>query len=219
MSLTKIPIALLADGTDGNIISFDASGNPVAVATGNDGQALTSGGAGAAPAFATVSVAPWTYGTQIADSGNNSEEFTGIPSTATDIDLFFNLMSFTGTVSATVVLGDGGGYETGSYSGDSFAIEGGNINQVTHPTSSFTFRTANGQANAFNGIIRVRRMDTSGFVYMTRHQLVINSSITTSIQGGGSKTLSAVLDRIKISGGTFDGNSTFQVRYRQEKLT
>ena len=35
MSLTKIPIALLADGTDGNIISFDASGNPVAVATGS----------------------------------------------------------------------------------------------------------------------------------------------------------------------------------------
>mgnify|MGYP001317910309 CR=1 FL=1 len=109
MSLTKIPIALLADGTDGNIISFDASGNPVAVATGSSGQALTSAGAGSPPAFAAVSVDPWTYGTQIVDSGNNSEEFTGIPSTATDIDLFFNLMSFTGTVSATVVLGDGGG--------------------------------------------------------------------------------------------------------------
>ncbi len=218
MSLTKIPIALLADGTDGNIISFDASGNPVAVATGSSGQALTSAGAGSPPAFAAVSVDPWTYGTQIVDSGNNSEEFTGIPSTATDIDLFFNLMSFTGTVSATVVLGDGGGYETGSYSGDSFAIEGGSINQVTHPTSSFTFRTANGAGDSFNGLIRVRRMDTSGFVYMTRHQIVINGSITTSIQGGGSKTLSAVLDRIKISGGTFDGNSTFQVRYRQEIL-
>ncbi|MDP6583498.1 MAG: hypothetical protein QF535_02500, partial [Anaerolineales bacterium] len=36
---------------DGNIISYDASGNPVAIATGNDGQILTSAGAGAPPAF------------------------------------------------------------------------------------------------------------------------------------------------------------------------
>jgi hypothetical protein len=51
MSLTKIPINIMADGTDGNIISFDASGNPVAIATGSDGQVLTSTGAGSPPAF------------------------------------------------------------------------------------------------------------------------------------------------------------------------
>ena len=42
----------MAAGTDGNIISYDASGNPVAVATGNAGQILTSAGAGAPPTFA-----------------------------------------------------------------------------------------------------------------------------------------------------------------------
>ena len=41
----------MAGGTDGNIISYDASGNPVAIATGNDGQVLTSTGAGSPPAF------------------------------------------------------------------------------------------------------------------------------------------------------------------------
>ena len=46
-----ITLAKMASGTDGNIISFDASGNPVAIATGNDGQVLTSAGAGAPPAF------------------------------------------------------------------------------------------------------------------------------------------------------------------------
>jgi hypothetical protein len=46
-----ITLAKMASGTDGNIISFDASGNPVAVATGTDGQVLTSAGAGAPPAF------------------------------------------------------------------------------------------------------------------------------------------------------------------------
>ena len=47
-----VTLAKMAPGTDGNIISYDASGNPVAVATGNAGQILTSAGAGAPPTFA-----------------------------------------------------------------------------------------------------------------------------------------------------------------------
>ena len=46
-----VTLAKMAAGTDGNIISYDASGNPVAIATGNDGQVLTSTGAGSPPAF------------------------------------------------------------------------------------------------------------------------------------------------------------------------
>jgi len=46
-----VTLAKMASGTDGNIISYDTSGNPVAVATGNDGQVLTSAGAGAIPTF------------------------------------------------------------------------------------------------------------------------------------------------------------------------
>jgi hypothetical protein len=47
-----ITLAKLAGGTDGNIISFDASGDPVAVVTGDAGQVLTSAGTGAPPTFA-----------------------------------------------------------------------------------------------------------------------------------------------------------------------
>ena len=46
-----ITLAKMAGGTDGNVISYDASGDPVAIATGNDGQVLTSTGAGSPPAF------------------------------------------------------------------------------------------------------------------------------------------------------------------------
>ena len=46
-----ITLAQMASGTDGNIISYDTSGNPVAVATGTSGQVLTSAGAGAVPTF------------------------------------------------------------------------------------------------------------------------------------------------------------------------
>jgi len=49
----QVTLAKMAGGTDGNIISFDASGDPVAIATGSDGQVLTSTGAGSPPAFET----------------------------------------------------------------------------------------------------------------------------------------------------------------------
>ena len=60
-----ISLPKLTDGTDGNLISYDASGNPVAVATGNDGQVLTSTGAGSPPVFENAS------GTTINNNADN----------------------------------------------------------------------------------------------------------------------------------------------------
>ena len=45
----------LKAGTDGELITWDASGNPAAVAVGSSGQVLTSGGTGVAPTFQTSS--------------------------------------------------------------------------------------------------------------------------------------------------------------------
>jgi len=67
----------MASGTDGNIISYDASGNPVAVATGSSGQVLTSAGAGAPPTFATPASAVNTpaflaYRSSVQDCNDNT---------------------------------------------------------------------------------------------------------------------------------------------------
>ena len=50
-----VGLAQMAGGTDGNIITYDTSGNPAVVATGSSGQVLTSAGADAVPTMATVS--------------------------------------------------------------------------------------------------------------------------------------------------------------------
>jgi len=50
-----ITLAKMAHGTDGNLITYDTSGAPAYVATGNDGQVLTSAGANNPPAFETLS--------------------------------------------------------------------------------------------------------------------------------------------------------------------
>ena len=83
----SVTLAKMAPGTDGNIISYDASGNPVAVATGNDGQVLTSTGAGSPPAFETPA------------SGSNLPAFlatasTQTPSSATQTLVDFNNVTF-----------------------------------------------------------------------------------------------------------------------------
>ena len=56
VSLTdnSVTLAKMAGGTDGQIITYDASGDPVAVGPGTDGQVLTSTGAGSPPAFEDV---------------------------------------------------------------------------------------------------------------------------------------------------------------------
>jgi hypothetical protein len=51
----SVTLAHMAGGTDGQIITYDASGDPVAVGPGTDGQVLTSTGAGSPPAFETIS--------------------------------------------------------------------------------------------------------------------------------------------------------------------
>ena len=50
----SVTLAKMAGGTDGQIITYDASGDPVAVGPGTDGQVLTSTGAGSPPAFETI---------------------------------------------------------------------------------------------------------------------------------------------------------------------
>jgi len=68
-----VTLGKMAPGTDGNIISYDASGNPVAVATGSDGQVLTSTGAGSPPAFEALpssSLFIKTAGVDISAGGN-----------------------------------------------------------------------------------------------------------------------------------------------------
>lgn len=86
-----ITLAKMASGTDGNIISYDASGNPVAIATGNDGQVLTSTGAGSPPAFEAIAASAITA------TANGANNRIGTYSDATSLNGEANL-TFDGTI-------------------------------------------------------------------------------------------------------------------------
>lgn len=55
MGTGSVTLSDMASGTAGNLISYDASGDPVAVAAGSSGEVLTSNGAGATPTFQPIS--------------------------------------------------------------------------------------------------------------------------------------------------------------------
>jgi hypothetical protein len=60
MANDAISLAELKAGTDGEVISWDASGNPVAIAVGTSGHFLKSQGAGSQPVFAAAGGGAWT---------------------------------------------------------------------------------------------------------------------------------------------------------------
>ena len=54
MALTKLNLKAIKDGTDGELITSDASAVVDTIATGGATQVLTAAGAGAKPAFQDV---------------------------------------------------------------------------------------------------------------------------------------------------------------------
>ena len=71
-----VGLAQMAGGTDGNIITYDTSGDPAAVATGDSGEVLTSAGADAVPTFAAGG-GVWELVGSITSTGNTSVTIGG----------------------------------------------------------------------------------------------------------------------------------------------
>ena len=71
-----VSLAKMAHSTDGELISFDANGAPVYVATGNDGQVLTSTGAGSPPVFEALPASGKLVKSTIAYSNNTRQVFS-----------------------------------------------------------------------------------------------------------------------------------------------
>ena len=88
--LTSVAVSDLDNGTDGELITWDASGVATTVAVGTSGHVLTSNGAGAAPTFQAGGGGSSAFTTGAATYVNNQ-------STATDITgMVFNKASIRG---------------------------------------------------------------------------------------------------------------------------
>jgi len=212
-----ITLAKMASGTDGNIISYDASGNPVAVATGSAAQVLTSAGAGAPPTFATATVpddaitlakmAPGTDGNVISydASGNPVAVATGSSGQVLT-------SAGAGAPPTFSTLPAGGSWvliDTQTASGNPSTLEPGAVFSSTYDTYVLIIRRINLQSN---GGLYLYVGTSSGFVTSGYRWAGVggNSGGGSLFTGGGNN------GEISLLGGT---NSSYHVNTTQDCLS
>ena len=146
-----------------------------------------------------------TLGTEQATTSGTSIDFTGIPSGVKCIRVMFVGVSMSATADLMIQLGDSGGIETSGYSST-----GANL----APTASFDSSTSGfrfsaggwGGNTTVSGTVNLSLEDSSDFTWTSISVLARTDSSDLGL-GAGSKSLSAVLDRLRIT--TVAGTATF----------
>ena len=133
---------------------------------------------------AVANAARTTSATQDTTSGS-SVDFSGIPSTATEIEIYFIGYTNTGTSRVQVFVG-GSVVNTGYYS--SSAYDGNSSND----TDGFTIYN-NSSTNQHNGIMSLRKAASGTWV--ESHSLTLGTSV---VSGGGSVTSLGAIDGIRV---------------------
>ena len=144
-----------------------------------------------------------TSGTSVASTSGTSIDFTSIPSWVKRITVMFNGVSTNGTSNLLFQLGDSGGVENTGYLGSCTQLVSG----VGSTGSTAGFILANDlAANTHNGSIFISLQDSSTNTWVASG-VFGQSNRAATILVGGSKALSATLDRIRIT--TVNGTDTF----------
>lgn len=198
LAADAVSLAKMKAGTDGNIISYDASGNPVAVATGTDGQVLTSTGAGSPPAFEAA--AGITQGTTVATTSGNSITFGSIPAGVKRIVIILSSVSTASTSPMVIRLGDAGGIETTGYLG---AVTNGTTNYTYGTGSGIALQTVSAAAAVYHFTILLSLLDADTFLWNASH----TGAVSDTYNGAGTKALSAELTQVQLT--TVAGNQAF----------
>lgn len=145
---------------------------------------------------------PLTLGTAQNTTSGTSIDFTGIPSWAKRITVMFNGVSTNGGSGWLVQLGNSGGVEiTGYYSLGTALASSSTVSQVTL-TTGFYMNTSGGAGAVLHGTMTLSIV--SGSTWVGTHTAQHNG---WGLVGSGIKTLSATLDRIRLT--TTNGTDTF----------
>ena len=187
----SVTLAKMAPGTDGQIITYDASGNPVAVGPGTDGQVLTSTGAGSPPAFEDAAGGSWNLISTTTISSDATVSVTGMDGTYINYVMILNNIHPENNdihLQARAIIG-GSAYTTGNY----FSIvehsrTGNNSNEFDNNEGQ-TYWTlthdGNGMGNAasdsMNMIINIYNPSDTTFEKHIQTQATYNHSIVNNM--------------------------------------
>jgi hypothetical protein len=129
-------------------------------------------------------------------------DFTGIPSWVKKVTVMFDEVSTNGTNSILVQLGDSGGIEATGYVSTSVTVDSSGNSVGLDRTDGYVWQSSSA-SNLHSGNIYISNLSTNKWIASHSGKL----STTNLVAGGGSKTLSDTLDRIRIT--TVGGTDTF----------
>ena len=187
-----MPASINASTTAGVIVTSDTSGSLDFQSGGTTKLSVTSAGA-----YGTI-----TSGTAVASTSGTSIDFTGIPSWVKRITVMFNGVSTNGTSDLLVQLGDSGGIENTSYVSLVKTISTG-VSGTTSGTTGFAITNITAAATLYSGSIVINLQNSNTWLSSG----ILNDNATFLYMSSGVKTLSATLDRIRIT--TVNGTDTF----------
>lgn len=147
-----------------------------------------------------------TLGTAVASTSGTSIDFTGIPAWVKRVTVNFVGVSTSGTDNPIIQIGDSGGIENTGYTSSSYNITNTPSIGATDHTTGFGIRSGAG-TNVLQGSVVINLVSPSANTWAATGTLV--TSTVTMIFVAGSKSLSAVLDRVRIT--TTGGTDTFDL--------
>ena len=142
-----------------------------------------------------------TAATAVASTSGTSIDFTSIPSWVKRITVMFNGVSTNGTSIILAQLGDSGGIENTGYTSIATQTTASTVASAT-ATAGYALNMASVAANALSGLAIITNVSGNVWVYQAGFGYTDRTNAA-----GGTKTLSATLDRIRIT--TVNGTDAF----------
>lgn len=149
---------------------------------------------------------PLTSGTVQATTSGTSVDFTGIPSWVTHITVSWANGSTNGTSIPMVQIGDSGGVETSGYLGGCANLPNAAAITAANGTTGFLLTGATASTNTVHITAVLTLLDPATNLWSCA-VTGARSDAASCFVGGGTKSLSATLDRIRLT--TVNGTDAF----------
>ncbi|MER8967716.1 hypothetical protein NKI25_18675 [Mesorhizobium sp. M0808] len=196
----KIFVPLPASTAAGDLLYLSGAKAYTRIPKGAAGQRLRMNPGATAPEWGGG------IGTPAAATSGTSIDFTSIPDGTRKITLSWSGLSISGTSLPMVQIGDSGGIEASGYLGTAGQITGSDTTSSAAHTTGFGILGAITAASILHGAMILTLLDASTNTWVA--STTGSRSDTTIVTfGGGSKSLSATLDRIRLT--TVGGTDTF----------
>ena len=192
-----MPVTLNASTSSGLVQTADTSGTVEIQSNGTTKLTVSSSGVN----IGQMNGGAITSGTAVASTSGTAIDFTSLPSWVKRITVMFNGVSTNGTSVPIIQIGDSGGFETSGYTG---SVANNGASATNFSTGFALVGSSTLAALAQSGHIVITNI--SGNIWIASINLGRTDSAMV-FNGAGNKTLSDVLDRIRIT--TVNGTDTF----------